>query len=86
MLSRALVGTELEGKALGERVAYLASDNSLTLVCAGLDGIDGIDGGALKEVSSVSGLTCTRAGKSMVIDFIFIGTVLGSDRIEVRTS
>lgn len=54
-------------------VAELAEDGSLRLLC------DGIDGGALREVSYLrcadGVVPCTRAGKSMVIDFLFAGHV-----------
>jgi len=36
---------------------------------------EGMDGGELHESSRVSDVTCSRAGYSMVIDFIFVGTV-----------
>jgi hypothetical protein len=38
------------------------------------------DGGELRQASYHEGMRCTRAGSSMVVDFIFVGSVGGTPR------
>lgn len=57
-------------------IANITDSGRLRLLC------DVLDGGELCEVSkvgesNVDGLACTRSGKSMVIDYLLVGSVGG---------
>ena len=69
----------IEGAALEPPIAEHAADGSLNLLCKG------VDTGKLYEASLNK--ACTRAGASMVIDFIFVGTVGGGSNLNgIRTT
>ena len=73
-LNGALQGADLEPK-----LAKMAADGSLELLCEEADGV--VDGGVLQEASKVgvgenaTRVSSSRAGSSAVLDFLFCGSV-----------
>jgi hypothetical protein len=69
-LAHPTVGAELAPDELLPAIARLDEESGgLVLVC------DGVDGGELREVAPLDTALCTRSGSTMVIDFVFMGTV-----------
>ena len=73
------VNGALQGADLEPKLAKMAADGSLELLCVEADGA--IDGGVLQEASKVgvgenaTRVSSSRAGSSAVLDFLFCGSV-----------
>ena len=79
-LRRPVDGQTLSEAEMGSELARIGDSGGLTLAC------EGADGGELWEAShnpaTAGEVQCTRAGKAMLIDFVFAGSFGGGGQLK----